>query len=205
MTVNDNKTAAPDISRADVEKALWQLTGYTGDQTIIDGVMLVMDAWNACTTETLTRSSPAFRDGYYHALVTMAEAIIDTGGRMRMVPPEAEPVLRAGEVDALAEAILRKLPDIRQEHEDRQLLADPQLQESLAQLRAGNLGAPLMPARKAVKAAQTVLEADWDGQITCTRCGETKDQLDFHKDSKGRHGRKTRCRECESTRKSAAA
>jgi hypothetical protein len=240
MTTTDNRAAAQNISRAHVEKALWELTGFQGDQTVIDGIMVVADAWNACTVEALAQSSEAFRDGYYHALVTMAEAIIDTGGRMRMVPPEAEPVLYAGDVDALAEAILRKLPDIQREKEGEHWLANSDLQESLEQMRRGETAPEVIPSRDEVAAARARLDFEplpmadpsagvipdladdeidkfmeairedhpelpaWDEQITCTRCGETKHYLEYHKDSKGKHGRKSRCKECESTRKSVA-
>lgn len=211
--MSNNAGSAREISRADVEKAAWQLTGWQGDQVAIDGLLLVMDAWVASAAETLAHSPDSFRDGYYHSLVTMAEAILDTGGRMRLVPPEAEPVLRLGEVDALAEAILRKLPEIQREHEDAELLADPDLAESLAQMRNGQLAEEITPEQILAQADEAVAriekraaeEADWDENITCTRCGKDKHYLEFHKDAKGKHGRKARCKECESAKNKKVA
>jgi len=191
------------ISRGSLEKALWQLTGWQGDQVVIDGIMLVHDAVVATDAEALAHSPESFRDGYYHALVCLAGEILDSGGRMRLVPPGAEPVLRAGDVDALAEAILAKLPEAARRAEDERLLADPDLAESLEQMRAGQ---GFTPGRKEIEAiADDFREGEYTGDITCTACGVSKPAADFYRDSKGRHGRKSRCKSCEQDRKRAAA
>lgn len=168
------------ISRDDVEKALWQVTGWQGDQAAIDGVMVVIEAWNASATEALTRSSDSFRNGYYHALVTMASAILETGGKMRLVPPGAEPVLRAGDVDELAAAIVARL---------RPNTAAVEAAERIREFYGGPAPLPdgVVPAEK-----------------TCTGCGRSKPlETGFYKDAKGKFGRKARCKECEKGREAA--
>jgi hypothetical protein len=207
------------ISRADVEKALWELTGWHGDQVVIDGVLLVMDAWIATSAEALANSPASFREGYYHALVTAAEAILDTGGRLRLSVPETEPVLRAGAVDdlaarlaervnnwddgmldALAARILEKLPEAARREEDRRTLADPLLQESLTQLRDQDLFPAVRPAKAEVKAPE--YNDDGELMIQCLSCTSKAGHdvfypaSNFWKDAKNATGYKTKCRDC---------
>jgi len=227
----DNTNGNAKISRSHLEKALWEMTGWQGDQVVIDGILLIHDAIVASDAESLAKSPESFREGYYHSLVTMAEAVLDTGGRMRLVPPEAEPVLRAGDVDALAAAILAKLPVAAERADDERLLANPDLLESLEQMHQADVGPEVIPAREEVevevvappaadavvpglseaevaKFMATLTEQDeFTGDIKCTTCSAReghdvyKPYTDFYRDSKGAHGRKSRCKTCEQKRK----
>jgi hypothetical protein len=189
-----NANEAEVISRPQVEKALWAHTGWRGDQVVIDGLMVVVDAYVASIAEELAHSSQAFREGYYHALVTMAEAIMDTGGQMRLVPPaeeEPEPVtVLSPTVDEYIEAILTPEKPAEALLRGVEELSDEEVTQRV-NAAADEAG-------------------DWDGMIKCNPCSVReghdvyKPYEEFHKDSKGAHGRKTRCRVCESKRKFAS-
>jgi hypothetical protein len=188
-----NANEAEVISRPQVEKALWAHTGWRGDQVVIDGLMIVVDAYVASIAEELAHSSEAFREGYYHALVTMAEAIMDTGGQMRLVPPaeEERSTVLPVTVDDYIEAILT--PEKPAEELLRGVKEEPGDEEDVA------AAVPVVPVDEALD--------EWDGMIRCNPCSAReghdvyKPYDEFHKDSKGAHGRKTRCRACESKRK----
>jgi hypothetical protein len=86
------------ISRADVEKALIEFTGYTGDQTSIDAIMVIISAHIAGLAEALAATSPLVRESCYHTLMTMAEQLLDTGGKLRLVNPNPPPPVPAAPV-----------------------------------------------------------------------------------------------------------
>jgi hypothetical protein len=225
MVCMSKRNEGAGISRADVEKALWQLTSWQGDQVVIDGVLTVMDAWNATCTEELAESSESFRDGYYHALVTMAEAIMDTGGRLKLAGPEHDSGQKADQsadqlADQLAEKILERLPEMARRESDRQLLADPVLKESLSQMRemqaSGDLFPEVMPSRTEVEVAKKVTASARAGQdgslmLKCTSCSEREGHevkypaTEFWRDSKGSTGYKSKCKECARAVKKKAA
>ena len=79
------------IERPRIEKALWELSGFNGDQTQIDGVMVAIDAYAAGMADLLSKTDGPVGGAYLHTLVTLAEQILDSGGRMRLVPPTAAP------------------------------------------------------------------------------------------------------------------
>jgi len=232
---NNVKTPEP-ISTAQVEKALWELTGFTGDQTVIDGILVVLHAWAAAQAEELAKSSERFRDGYYHSLTLLAEAVLDTGGRMRLVPPEAQPVLHAGQVDELADILIAKLGvatleatqadqsilDLAERELDAAPPYNPDAPAPLADLsekEAKDFIESLEQMRRGERVPATTLEEerkaalpksddeDWDEYITCTTCGDYQHYTEFHRDPKGRHGRKSKCKTCcaEAKRNRSAA
>jgi hypothetical protein len=75
------------IERPRIEKALWELSGFSGDQTQIDGVMVAIDTYAAGMAALLAGAERPVSEAYLHTLITLAEQILDSGGRMRLVPP----------------------------------------------------------------------------------------------------------------------
>lgn len=230
----DNSEGNKSISRADLEKALWELTGWQGDQSVIDGILIVHDAVAAGTAEMLAAAPANVREGYYHALVTMAEAIMDTGGQTRLVSPAAAPVLRADGVDELAEHVAHKvltlLPEYTHRADDQRLLADPALQESLPQMQNGYVVREYVPSSAEVQAADELIRLDEELgladepmpervpeaangdelMIRCTDCSRREGHdvylpaSNFWKDKKGANGYKSKCVPCAKAAKRAA-
>jgi hypothetical protein len=64
------------VTRQDVERAIWQLTDYRGDQVAVDALLAVIDAY---------KLSDYADEDVAHLLLTMTTQILDTGGRMRLV------------------------------------------------------------------------------------------------------------------------
>lgn len=82
------------VERPDVERALWTFTGYKGDATAIDGLLTIIDAYALGQAQAMAESAPAVVTAHVHTLVTLAEQLLDTGGRMKLVtstpaPPQA--------------------------------------------------------------------------------------------------------------------
>lgn len=88
--VNDNATGAPGIpaiTRSDVERALWSLTGWGGDQSVIDGLMIIIDSYAVLMGGEFRAADPVVRENWAHLLVTLAAQITDSGARMHLAVP----------------------------------------------------------------------------------------------------------------------
>lgn len=81
-----NDLEIAEVRRPDVERAIWELTGYTGDAVAVDALMLVIDTYAAGMAEAIAGVPVTRRSDLYHVLVTYAAELIDSGGRMRLVP-----------------------------------------------------------------------------------------------------------------------
>lgn len=77
------------ITAADVEKAIWELTGWQGNSAAVESLLVIINAYAAGLG--VAQAPDALRESWYHSLVVMAEHLLDTGGRMRMVPAFTEP------------------------------------------------------------------------------------------------------------------
>jgi hypothetical protein len=69
--------------RAQIEKALWELTGFSGDQTLVDGVMTLMDTYAIGLSDLLSETPTPVVEAYLHTLVQLAEQILDGGVAVR--------------------------------------------------------------------------------------------------------------------------
>lgn len=61
-------------------------TGYQGDATAIDAFLVVVDSYAVGMAQALAGGSNRLGDSYVHALTTMAEQLLDTEGRMKLIP-----------------------------------------------------------------------------------------------------------------------
>jgi hypothetical protein len=98
------------VTREQVEQAIWQLTGYSGDQVAVDGLLAVVDAY---------KLSEAGSDDTAHLLLTMVTQILDTGGRMRLVTGEQPVPLTAADIPVIAAAAADQLAERRAERAER--------------------------------------------------------------------------------------
>lgn len=81
-----------EITRNGVEKALLEFTGFKGDQAVIDGLMVVIEAWAVQQAEGLAASPGSVREGHVHLLVQQAELLLDSAGRLQLASTLAEQV-----------------------------------------------------------------------------------------------------------------
>jgi len=190
------------VSRAQVEQALWKLTGFTGDQLIIDGVLTVVDAYVAGMARDLAGMTEPGRESYYHALVTMAETITDAG--VRDIPADthvngSQPVWAGKLQEAVTASVTEAFRPLYATVTETVAQA---LKPAPAPARVALLESRSVPARKAPDVTRkTEPDEEWDGKITCKGCGDLKEYTEYYRDGKGPHGRKTKCKECERAQK----
>lgn len=82
LTIGYKMGFMSEITRDRIEKALLEFTGFKGDQAVIDGLMVAIDAYAIALSHDLAGSSAAVRDSYTHLLFQQAELLLDSAGRL---------------------------------------------------------------------------------------------------------------------------
>jgi hypothetical protein len=186
------------ITRAQVEKALWELAGFRGDAIVTDGVMIVIDAYAAAMQAALSGTSGEMRESYLHVLVQLAEHILDAGGQRLAVQQQLR--------DRQAEIQDRQAQILEQQAGTQNQLqaAMDALAGALTGLPAGNwAGYPVAKPKKKGPLPGNFFNAD--GTITCRGCGTAKPPEQFHKDLRApQTGRKSKCAQCYQDARAAA-
>lgn len=80
------------ITRDQLEKALWEWSGFHADAASTAGLMVVIDAYAATLAKDLNAAPSGVIAAYLHTLTLQAELLLDTGGRVHLAPaPEVPP------------------------------------------------------------------------------------------------------------------
>lgn len=82
------------IGRPGLERALYDFTGYQADATAVDGFMMIVDAYVAEQVDALRKAPEPLVEAYFHALTQLGEQLIDTGGKLKLVPPASKTVVK---------------------------------------------------------------------------------------------------------------
>jgi hypothetical protein len=89
--MGDMNTKTAVLSRPRLERALWEFTDWKGDQSAIDGLLVVIDTYVLSQAQALLDAPLHLAEGQVHTLVTLAEQIIDTGGKLSAPRPKVVP------------------------------------------------------------------------------------------------------------------
>lgn len=190
------------ITRDQVEKLLWEVTGFRGDATQMDAMMLAVEAWAVDMAGCLAAAPETLRESHLHLVVQMGELILDSGGRLAATQRLADQVqVMQGQLQSLTVqvqslvttviAMSAGVPD-REEGEvpawERDFLARQAADEHTRLSREIELHEATMVELGEPAAAVILLE--------CRSCGLAKTSDHFFKNSKSRTGYETKCREC---------
>ena len=172
------------INREDVEKAIWSLTGYTGDQSAVDALMAVVDAyWLA----------PLVPQNWAHLLLTLVTQILDSGGSYRLVTGERATPLTRDDIPAIAEAVeswhrTQHGHSMHPVSGAEQRPVDADVEAALARLRES--AAP--PVQR-----HLVERPITDGVLyPCAGCGKPKRREAYKTDASTPRGFRTKCKVC---------
>src|SRR5215472_9778198 len=105
-----------EITRNQIEKMLWEATGFQGDSAHIDAIMAVVDTYAAQQSEALSASPPALRESHYHLLIQQAELLLDSGGRLMSAASLAEAVQGIAELSLALAQRVQELEQREQPH-----------------------------------------------------------------------------------------
>ena len=73
------------ISRDALEKALWEWDSFSGDSAAHAALLAVIDTYAASQADLLRTHPTPLVESYLHLLVTLAEQLLDSGGRVKLV------------------------------------------------------------------------------------------------------------------------
>lgn len=73
------------ISRDALEKALWEWDSFSGDSAAHAALLVAIDAYAAGQADLFRTHPTPLVESYLHLLVTLAEQLLDSSGRVKLV------------------------------------------------------------------------------------------------------------------------
>jgi hypothetical protein len=150
-----------------IEKMLWEMTGYKADQSQVDAFKVLVQTLVLEKAGFWKKAPVELVEEHVGTLVTLARQLLDTGGRMRLHPegqldvPES-PVATRADVEALG----RKIIDIDAHLQDFQttnvVVPEPLMVQNPAALYLAKLLQDQPMQQLAIDEAETFFEEDED-------------------------------------------